>query len=112
MMSSDDRETDRQPEASRGRNANLQGQGSPIRDDMAPPEQGWRGERTADPDADKPGQEREVRTQDGSVLTISELSGIAAAETHGLGDANRDERSSPCADGPRRATDKPDDFTE
>lgn len=61
------------------RNAFLQGQGSPIRDDAAPPEQGWRGERTANETA---GSARRRRIE-GVDADVEEISGAAFVEAGG-----------------------------
>ena len=61
------------------RNAFLQGQGSPIRDDAAPPEQGWRGERAADEAA---GSARRRRIE-GIDADVEDISGTAFVEAGG-----------------------------
>ncbi len=58
------------------RNAFLQGQGSPIKDDAPPPEQGWRGERAAT----EPNDDTQHRTLPGSGIEVEEVSGTAFAE--------------------------------
>ena len=62
------------------RNADLQGQGSPIRDDAGPPEQGWRGERSDDAATDRPDLRRQIRAPDGHVIEVEESSGVPFAE--------------------------------
>ncbi len=66
------------------RNAFLQGQGSPIKDDAPPPEQGWRGERSAD---EAPAGDRRQRTIEGTDIRVEEVSGVGYAEATGEGDA-------------------------
>lgn len=66
--------------ASEGRNAATQGQGSPITDKVGPPINGWRGEGTANQEINKPGQVRDLETENGRKIAIEEESGEAAAE--------------------------------
>jgi hypothetical protein len=70
------------------RNAFLQGQGSPIKDDAAPPEQGWRGERAADEAAAPKEQRRHVP---GVGPEVEEVSGTAFVEAQGLDQSPNDE---------------------
>jgi hypothetical protein len=70
------------------RNAFLQGQGSPIKDDAAPPEQGWRGERPADESAASQGQRHHVP---GVGPEVEEVSGTAFVESQGVGKNPKDE---------------------
>src|SRR3546814_17274254 len=62
------------------RNAFLQGQGSPIKDDAAPPEQGWRGERAADEPAGKAHRRRHIK---GVRAEVEDISGTAFVEAGG-----------------------------
>lgn len=61
------------------RNAFLQGQGSPIKDDAPPPEQGWRGEKSADEAVD----ESQRRTLPGSDVEVVDVSGVGFVEATG-----------------------------
>lgn len=70
------------------RNAFLQGQGSPIKDDAAPPEQGWRGERSANEVAGTQSQRRHIP---GVGPEVEEISGTAFAEAQGLDQSPEDE---------------------
>lgn len=70
------------------RNAFLQGQGSPIKDDAAPPENGWRGERSADEVAGTQSQRRHIP---GVGPEVEEISGTAFAEAQGLDPNPQDE---------------------
>lgn len=70
------------------RNAFLQGQGSPIKDDAAPPEQGWRGERSANEVAGAQSQRRHIP---GVGPEVEEISGTAFAEAQGLDPHPQDE---------------------
>lgn len=72
------------------RNAFLQGQGSPIKDDAAPPENGWRGERSADEVAGTQSQRRHIP---GVGPEVEEISGTAFAEAQGLDPSPQDEDS-------------------
>lgn len=73
-------ERERESKPQNGRNADLQGQGSPAKDNAAPPEDGWRGERTDDPD-ENPELHREIRARDGHIIDVQETSGVSFAET-------------------------------
>ncbi|MFC4595026.1 hypothetical protein [Sphingobium tyrosinilyticum] len=70
------------------RNPFLQGQGSPIKDDAAPPEQGWRGERAADEPAASQERRRHVP---GVGPEVEEVSGTAFVEAQGLDQSPNDE---------------------
>ncbi|QDC37663.1 hypothetical protein [Sphingobium fuliginis] len=91
------------------RNAFLQGQGSPIRDDAAPPEQGWRGERAADEPAGKGPRRRRITGVKAEVEDISgtafvEAGGADMASTHDDGDGDsEDRRMQPRQEGGRRS---------
>ena len=61
------------------RNAFLQGQGSPIKDDAAPPEQGWRGERSAD----TPATQEQRRHVPRVGPEVEEVSGTASSKRRG-----------------------------
>jgi hypothetical protein len=69
------------------RNAFLQGQGSPIKDDAAPPEQGWRGERSAD----TPATQAQRRHVPGVGPEVEEVSGTAFVEAQGLDQSPNDD---------------------
>lgn len=87
------------------RNAFLQGQGSPIKDDAPPPEQGWRGEASA---TDAPTSERQRRTIPGTDIETEEESGVAYAESNGGGDkppSSSDARPDPTLNAERRTPD-------
>ncbi|BAI95921.1 hypothetical protein Sj15T_02550 [Sphingobium sp. TA15] len=70
------------------RNAFLQGQGSPIKDDAAPPEQGWRGERAADEPAGKAQRRRHIK---GVRAEVEDISGTAFVEAGGADMAPADD---------------------
>ncbi|MDX3901256.1 MAG: hypothetical protein QHC40_12230 [Sphingobium sp.] len=63
------------------RNAFLQGQGSPIKDDEPPPTQGWRGEKAATQTSSSQEQRRPLN---GTDIEVEEVSGTAFAESMGL----------------------------
>lgn len=67
------------------RNAFLQGQGSPIKDDAPPPAQGWRGERAATEGAAPQAQSKSIPGSDARAEIVS---GVAFAEDQGLQPAN------------------------
>jgi hypothetical protein len=62
------------------RNAFLQGQGSLINDDAAPPQQGWHGQRVADESALPKGQRRYVP---GVGPEVEEVSGTRSSRRKG-----------------------------
>ncbi len=62
------------------RNAFLQGQGSPIKDDEPPPTQGWRGEKAATETSSR----EQRRPLTGTDAEVEEVSGTAFAESMGL----------------------------
>lgn len=63
------------------RNAFLHGQSAPIKDDAPPPEQGWRGERSATDATEEAEQSRRIP---GLSAPVEEVSGVAYAESQGL----------------------------
>ena len=63
------------------RNAFLHGQTAPIKDDAPPPEQGWRGERSATHAARQSDRRRDI---EGVSAPVEEVSGVAYAESQGL----------------------------
>jgi hypothetical protein len=69
-------------DGNQGRNADLQGQGSPLRDDAGPPQQGWRGEKT-DGDESRPELRHLIDGQDDRKIEVEEASGSAFAERTG-----------------------------
>lgn len=62
------------------RNAFLQGQGSPIKDDEPPPTQGWRGEKAAT----ETSSQEQRRPLSGTDAEVEEVSGTAFVESMGL----------------------------
>ncbi|EZP74001.1 hypothetical protein BV96_00089 [Sphingomonas paucimobilis] len=64
------------------RNAFLQGQGSPIKDDEPPPIGGWRGEKAAEESASNTDQRHRLS---GTNVEVEDISGTAFAEATSLG---------------------------
>ncbi|MFB0873076.1 MULTISPECIES: hypothetical protein [unclassified Sphingobium] len=83
------------------RNAFLQGQGSPIKDDAPPPTQGWRGEAVATEPAD--GGEAQRQPLPGSGAKVEYASGVAFAEARGLGGVDQDAEAEPASPSVKKA---------
>lgn len=75
-----DAEAKQAEDAPGDRNADLQGEGSPITDDAGPALGGMRGEGYANPASSGSKCTRELKTEEGKAIEVEELSGSAAAE--------------------------------